>query len=82
MPVLHFLGYGYSHSVLLRVRNVSDKGRKENKTHILCRITFFSENRAVYGIKSKNVVEPDMPQMTTRNMCFAQWITKDTDSHS
>ena len=34
------------------------------KTRILCSITFFSENRAVYEIMSKNVVEPERPQMT------------------
>jgi hypothetical protein len=33
------------------------------KTHILCSITFF-ENRAVYEIMWKNMVEPDRPQMT------------------
>jgi len=29
------------------------------KTHILCSIIFFSENRAVYEIMWKNMVEPD-----------------------
>ena len=29
------------------------------RTHILCSITVFSENRAVYDIMSKNVVESD-----------------------
>ena len=27
------------------------------KTHILCSVTFFPENRAVYEIKSKNILE-------------------------
>jgi hypothetical protein len=34
------------------------------KTHILCSITFFPENRAIYEIMWKNVVEPDSPQIT------------------
>jgi hypothetical protein len=33
------------------------------KTSILCSITF-SENRAVYDIVWRNIVEPDRPQMT------------------
>ena len=43
---------------------------------------FFPENWAVYEIMSKNMVEPDTPQMTIQNMCFAWWIAKATDSHS
>jgi hypothetical protein len=35
------------------------------KTHILCSVTFFFlENRAVYEIMWKNIVEPDRPQVT------------------
>ena len=37
----------------------------------------FSENRAVYEIMSKNVVEPERPQMTTRRR-VACWISKAT----
>jgi hypothetical protein len=33
------------------------------KTHILCSITFFSENRAVCEIMWKNMVEPDRSQV-------------------
>ena len=37
----------------------------ENITaHIWCSVTFFSENRAVYEIMWKNMVEPGRPQMT------------------
>jgi len=43
---------------------------------------FFPENWAVYEIMSKNMVEPDTPQMTIQNMCFAWWIAKATDLHS
>jgi hypothetical protein len=47
------------------------------KRHILCSITFFSENRAVYEIKSRNIVEPETPQ-TIRPMLVACWISKAT----
>jgi hypothetical protein len=33
------------------------------KTHILYSITFFPENRAIYEIMSKNMVEPEGSQM-------------------
>jgi hypothetical protein len=46
------------------MKNVSDKGEENIKTHILCSITFFSENRAVYEIMWKNIVQQGMPQMT------------------
>ena len=52
------------------------------KTHILCSITFFSENCAVYEIMKKDIVEPDRPQMTIWRMRIACWITKATDTHS
>jgi len=41
------------------------------QTHILCSITFFSENRAVYEMKWENIVEPDWPQMTIWRMRIA-----------
>jgi hypothetical protein len=34
------------------------------KTHILCAITFFSEQSDMCEIILKNIQEPDMPQMT------------------
>jgi len=40
------------------------KAVEKIKIHILCTITFFSfENRAVYEIMWKNIVQPDGPQM-------------------
>jgi hypothetical protein len=33
-------------------------------TNILCSITFFSENRAIYEIMWKDIAEPDRPHMT------------------
>jgi len=48
-------------SVLLRMRNVSDKSCK--LTYTLCSTTFF-ENCAVYVIMCKNMLQPDKPQTT------------------
>jgi hypothetical protein len=66
---------------LLRMRNVSDKSCKENQN---TNFTFynFSENRAVYEIMWKNVVEPDRPQTTIRRMRITCWITKATNTQN
>jgi hypothetical protein len=55
-------------SILLRMRHISDK---------LCR-----ENRAVYEIMWKNVVEPDRSQTTIWRIFSACWKTKVTNTHS
>jgi hypothetical protein len=52
------------------------------KTHIKLYLKFFSENRAVYEIRWKNIVDPDRSQMTIRHMRFACWIPKATNTHS
>ena len=41
------------------------------KVHILCSVTF-PENRAVYEIMSKNLEEPERPQMTTAARCMLE----------
>ena len=51
------------------------------QTHILC-YHLFPENRAVYEIMSKNMLDPGRPQMTIWRMRFACWITKATYTHS
>ena len=53
------------------------KSEEEIKIHILCSITFF-ENRAVYEIMWKNVVEWGRPQMTVWHMHIACWIPRAT----
>jgi hypothetical protein len=59
-----------SHSVLFRIRNVSDKCVKKNQnTHFILKNFFFLENRAVYEIKLKNTVQP--LQSTEDNMAHA-----------
>ena len=44
---------------------------------------FSPENRVVYEIMWKNVVQPDRPKMTIiKCMQFVCWITNATDTHS
>jgi hypothetical protein len=53
-----------SPSFLLRMRNVWDQICRENlNIHFIFR-NFFFENRAIYAIMWKNIVEQDRPQMT------------------
>jgi hypothetical protein len=48
------------------MRNGSDKNGRENRnTHFMLNI-FFSENRPVYEIMSKNMVKPEEPKMTSQ----------------
>jgi hypothetical protein len=46
------------------MRNVSEQARRENQNTNFMFNKIFSENRAVYEIMCKNMVEPDRPQMT------------------
>jgi hypothetical protein len=72
-----------SRSVLLIMRNVSDKNCRENQTtHFMCNNFFFVYNHAVYGVMWKNTVEPGRPQMTVWHMCNAYLITKATNPYS
>ena len=48
-----------SRSILLRMRNVSNKSCRENQNTHFTFSNFFSENHAVYEIMSKNLVESD-----------------------
>ena len=51
------------------------------KTQTMCSVIFFFENRVIYEIMWKNIVEQDRPQViySTR---FACWIPKATNTHS
>ena len=60
------------------MRNVWNKSRRENQnTCCFTSNNFFSENFAIYLIMSKNVVEPERPQMAMWR-CVACWISKAT----
>jgi hypothetical protein len=64
------------------MRNVSDEVVEKIKTHIFVLLNFFPENRAIYEIMWKYIVEPDRPQMTIWRMRIACWIPKAADTHS
>ena len=68
---------------VLRMRNASDRICRENqKTHILCSVTFSPENQAVYDIRWKIIVERGWLQMTIWRMRIAWWIPKATNAQS
>jgi hypothetical protein len=71
-----------SRSVLSKMRTVSQKRYKENKNSRFMFNNGFSQNRAVYEIKWKNIVQPDRPQMTIECMPIARWIPKARYLHS
>ena len=59
------------------MRNISDERCRENQnTHFIFKF-FFLENRAVYEIMWKNLVQPDRPQTAVRRMRF-----RATNTHS
>jgi len=57
---------------------------EEITANVLFSITFFFivENRSVYEIMLKNIVEPYRPQMTIWRMRIACWVPKVTKTHS
>ena len=63
--------FNITHSVLLRKRSVSDQPCTETQnTHFMFNI-FFPGNRVIYEIMWKNMVQPNMPQMTIYNNAHA-----------
>jgi hypothetical protein len=63
------------------MRNVADKDVEKSRTYILCSIFFF-ENREVYDLMRRNIVEKGRPQTTIWLMHIACWIPKPTKAHS
>ena len=51
-----------SRSILLRMRNVSDKFVEKIKTHFM--LNNFLRSRAFYEMMWNNTVQPERPQMT------------------
>ena len=70
-----------SHSVIFRMRKVSDKLWRENQNTILSSITCFRKSCLLWD-NVENIVDADRPQMTTRRMNIACWITKATNTLS
>jgi len=70
-----------SRSFLLRMKNVWSKVIEKLKTRIMSNNCFF-ENRAVYELMWKNVVERGRLQMAIWRLRVACWIPKATNLHS
>jgi len=81
--------FNTSHSVILKMTNVSGKicTENENTCFVLCKYFFkiSFENFIVYEIMLNNMAVwggGGRPQMTTRRMSIACWIPKATNTHS
>jgi len=59
---------------------VSDKICRQNQKNTFCAQCLFFENRAVYEKTSKNITEPDRPQMTIWHILIACWVPKATNT--
>jgi len=59
---IHF--WSYLARLFLEWEMFQTKVVEKIKTHILYSVTFFPENRAVYEIMWKNIVERGRPQIT------------------
>ena len=71
-----------SRSILLRMRNISDKNCKDKqKKHFMFHKDFLTKNMP-FEKRWKNIVQPDRPQMILRTMCITCWIPKATDTLS
>ena len=64
------------------MKNISDKDCRENRNADIMFNNFFFENRAVYEIMWKNILERGRPQMTIWRMSIACWIPKATNTQS
>jgi len=64
--------------IFLRMRNVAEN----QNTHFVFSNLFFPENRDVYDIVWKNIVNPNRPQMTIWHMRIACYIPKSTNTPS
>jgi hypothetical protein len=65
------------------MRSVSDEGCRENQNVFLMFINFVSENRAIYQIMWKSVVESEATDDNViQRMCFGCWLSKVTYTHA
>jgi len=73
----NILFFFISRSLLLRMRNISNKSCRDNQnTHTVFSNFYFFENRAFYEKIWNNIVDRGRPQMTVWRMCIACWILK------
>ena len=81
MGTLHEDQYIYliiPHSILLRIRNVSDIFVEKIKTHILHSVTL-KKNHPISEIMWKNIAKPGRLHMTVWCPWIACWIPKSVD---
>jgi hypothetical protein len=72
-----------SRSVLLGMKNISDKSCREcQNTRLMFNNFFFCENSALNEIVWKNIVQSDRPQIKIWRMRIACWVPKATNAHS
>jgi len=69
-------------SVLLRMRNISDKLCRKIQKHIFYIQQVFTKNRAVYEIMWKNSAEPDRFKKAISRIRIAFWIATVTNTNS
>jgi hypothetical protein len=62
--------------IIHRMKNILNESCRENQnTYFMLNYIFFFKNRVVYEIMSKNMVEPERPQMAISRR-VACWICK------
>jgi len=64
------------------MKNVSVINFRENQNPYFVFNIFFKENRAIYEIMWKNILEPDEPYMTIWRIRIACCVPKSTNTHS
>ena len=74
--------YKISRWILLKIRNVLEKNCRGNQNTHFIFTDVFPENRAIYKIMSKNMVETESPRITIWSMSFAYCISKATRAHA
>jgi hypothetical protein len=67
---------------LLKFDMPRTKRRRENQNTHFVFSNFFPENRAVYGVMWKNIVDPDRSQTAICLMHITCWTLKSTNTHS
>jgi hypothetical protein len=83
--------YGVLHILQHNARECVNDGRKQKYSDeinhdiswgISGHSQLFSEKRAVYDIRRKNIVQLDTPQMTIQRKCIERGTPKTTNTHS
>jgi ABC-type spermidine/putrescine transport system permease subunit I len=68
--------------IFLRMKTVPDKSLKETRIHFTFNNYFSFENRVLYKIIWKNIIERRRSQLTKWRMRIAFWIPKATNTHT